>query len=81
MKIEIPETVVVVTSEMIVDRKRTGDPGKVPDDLPPGSLRMCGTIDEIEDQIENVIHFAGTKGGNEIQEKQAEVIRSFIRMR
>ena len=81
MKIEIPETVVVVTSEMIIDRKRTGDRGKVPDDLPPGSLRMSGTIDEIEDQIENVIHFAGTRGGNEIQEKQAEVIRSFIRMR
>ena len=81
MKIEIPETVVVVTSEMIIDRKRTGDRGKVPDDLPPGSLRMSGTIDQIEDQIENVIHFAGTRGGNEIQEKQAEVIRSFIRMR
>ena len=81
MKIEIPETVIVVTSEMIIDRKRTGDLGKVPDDLPPGSLRMSGTIDQIEDQIENVIHFAGTRGGNEIQEKQAEVIRSFIRMR
>ena len=79
MTTDIPEISIVVTRNLLIDKSRTGALDCVPGDLPEGSVRFSGTVDEIEDQIENVIHFSGVRPGSRLAESQAETVRMFLR--